>query len=707
MWGALGQNWTDLTPYFSYLGMGFIVVITIISAFIYFKNEGNQRYFQTGAFLMFATFMLSVKMHDRYAYPVMAMLIFAFIISGKKEHFGLFSLVSLSQFFNQAWILFVYEQDPACYIDSPVIIVASVINLLIFAFMTVRFSKIKVSKEPVLPEYKTGRLTKRDTYIMCGIALLYSVFAFSNLGVFDAPKTKLELKQGEEVLITATDEVYVDSISFYPGAENIEEDMYINYYCDGDMVFEDVAEEGDAFFWNEREVGIFADTVTVTTTKESLELFEIVLTDDDGEIIPVSCNFDELTDEQELMPERVTFKNSAYFDEIYHARTAYEFVEGKEVYEWTHPPLGKVFIALGVKIFGMNPFGWRIVGTIFGVLMVFLIYALAKRIFKETLIATVGCVMFSFDFMHFTQTRIATIDVYVTFFIMFMYYFMYKYYAQDFNKVSLKESFKPLLLAGVSFGLGVASKWTAMYACAGLALIFVITVIRRFIEKKEGFLSWFFKTCGFCVLVFILIPVLIYVISYIPYLRANGDFSFSAIWQNQVDMLTYHGDTVVGSDHPFASPWFSWPILYRPMWYYEGMVSESIKEGISAFGNPLVWWLGIPSFFVSLYYAIIQRNKQAGFLVIGYLSCLLPWVFVERTTYIYHYFPCVVFSVLMTCFVLSQFEYKTKKYAGIALCTGVLILFLMFYPVLSGASVAEVYVDEVLRWMKDSWVLIG
>jgi len=48
-------------------------------------------------------------------------------------------------------------------------------------------------------------------------------------------------------------------------------------------------------------------------------------------------------------------------------------------YETTHPPLGKIFIALGILVFGMVPFGWRIVGTLFGVAMVPVMYMFGKR----------------------------------------------------------------------------------------------------------------------------------------------------------------------------------------------------------------------------------------------------------------------------------------------------------------------------------------
>lgn len=41
-----------------------------------------------------------------------------------------------------------------------------------------------------------------------------------------------------------------------------------------------------------------------------------------------------------------------YFDEIYHARTAGEYLEGRDAYEFTHPPLGKELMALSVATLG-------------------------------------------------------------------------------------------------------------------------------------------------------------------------------------------------------------------------------------------------------------------------------------------------------------------------------------------------------------------
>ena len=708
IWGAMGQNWTEITPYFSFVGMIFIVIITALSARVYFSNNGKEKYFTTAAFLIFSTFMFSVKMHDRYAFAAMIMLLFSFIYSNKKRIFACFALVSLMQFLNQAWVLFVYETDINYYADSWTLVISSIINIFIYLYTAYVLTNTNITRMVTKfpQERKASYLTRTDLLIVGAIAVIYSFVAFYNLGDMEAPKTGIKMRTQDMIRLELDEVRYVDSVNMYIGPEAIEEDVYIDYFADGEWVFTNTLDRGDAFYWNKYQDFVLADEVVITTDKVDFEVFEVVLRGEDG-IVPIKyCEYESLTDEQYLYPDRVTNLNSTYFDEIYHARTAYEFIEGEDVYEWTHPPLGKVFIALGVRIFGMNPFGWRVIGTVFGILMVFVIYVFLKRMFKNTFISVIGCIMFTFDFMHFTQTRLATIDVYVTFFIMLMYFFMYKYYTLDFKKVSLKESFVPLFLAGLSFGLGAASKWTACYACAGLAVIFLITVIRRYIEVREGFWGWFFKTSAFCVLVFNIIPILIYILSYIPYMRAENDFSLSAIWENQKDMLIYHGKTVVDSTHPFSSEWYKWPVMYRPIWYYSGELTDTVKEGISAFGNPAVWWLGIPSFLVCAGYAFIKRNKKAIFIVIGYMSNLLPWVFVTRTTYIYHYFPLVAFSVLMTCFSLSRLEFKSRRVTGALISAAVIILFLMFYPVLSGAATPVSYVKDVLRWF-DSWVLIG
>ena len=457
----------------------------------------------------------------------------------------------------------------------------------------------------------------------------------------------------------------------------------------------------------------------------------------------------------QVYPEAGSFRNSMYFDEIYHGRTAYEFLHGLTSYENTHPPLGKIFIALGVSLFGMNPFGWRIIGTLFGIAMVPVMYLFAKRISRSTPLSALACLLFAFDFMHFAQTRIATIDVYITFFVILMYYFMYQYSSLSFYDTPLRKTWLPLGACGVCMGLGIACKWTGVYAGAGLALIFFSTLFRRYREylcaKKEpegtthgishrhilqSFGPCAGRTICFCLIFFVLLPALIYLLSYIPFRDYSDRGLFDRMLQNQNTMFGYH--STLNSTHDFSSVWYEWPILKRPIWFYSHIVTRTaeggLREGISSFGNPAVWWAGIPAALFTVYLWAKKKDRTSAFLTVGYLMQYLPWFFVSRLTFIYHYFPSVPFVVLMITYSLRQGEKSMDKaayglrqgknavdgavksrpalspqksafYAAIVLYGAVALgLFFLFYPVLSGQPVEASFVAKYLRWFK-SWVL--
>ncbi len=111
---------------------------------------------------------------------------------------------------------------------------------------------------------------------------------------------------------------------------------------------------------------------------------------------------ENLFDEVDKVDPAHTFRSGMIFDEIYHARTAYEYIHLMEPYEWTHPPLGKLFISLGILLFGMNPFGWRIIGTIVGAAMIPIMYMFGKKLFGGKFLAFCSAFLIMLDFMHFT-----------------------------------------------------------------------------------------------------------------------------------------------------------------------------------------------------------------------------------------------------------------------------------------------------------------
>ena len=773
LWGALGKNWEGLSSFTTVIGYVFLIAIVAYSVYVFFKSKNNAKYYFVGALLAFMTYMLSTKMHDRYAFPAMGLLLLAFVSVTDFKNFIMYALVTLSQFFNTAWVLFVYEKSPNDYFRSAPVLIASLINVALMIFVVYLTQKLYAGnelKDTVKEEVKSTKnskqayqkntkssktfantpvkkqakftvseifpkITRVDVIAMAAIVVVYSCIALYDLGDMHAAETEYMISDAPVTLDLGKD-CNISQYKFFLGSYELEDNRNLTItFADSSnsTTATETLTEGSVFHWEEKTKSVTARYVTLSTNGTELSMKEFALLDSSGNLIePVSATPSEgqaLFDEQQEVPERSSFRNGTYFDEIYHGRTGYEFVHHLNVYEWTHPPLGKVFISIGIRIFGMCPFGWRIVGTVFGIFMLPLIYLFAKKLLKKSWLAIVTCLLLTFDFMHFAQTRIATIDVYITFFVMLMYYFMYKYYSTSFYDSSFKKGLITLALCGISMGLGIASKWTGIYAGAGLAVLFFITLYKRYSEYRvavktpngetngishkfiiDNFKPYMIKTILWCCIFFVIVPLIIYCLAYIPYLQAPNSQGFKTIIDNQSSMLTYHSKTVLGSEHPFSSRWYEWIIMKRPIWYYSGTITSEVKEGISSFGNPLVWWLGIPAFFYMVYLIFKNRDKNALFLVIAYLAQLVSWIPVTRLTFIYHYFPCVPFIVLMLGYSILNIynEAKNKKavmygafvYAGLAI-----VLFAMFYPVLSGHPCSVDYVDHFLKWF-DSWVLI-
>ncbi len=745
LWGLLGLNWVSQDnaflgiPY-RFFGTMAIAAATVLTVFLGLRDKSSKaKYPFLAAFTVITVFLFSVRMHERYLYPALALLALAYIHRPLAKTYGCFLGFGILHFYNTAEVLFFY--DPASYDRRSAFILLVSAGMLLcavpFYYIAYRYYSGKPSSEAGMPgtpprgSRRAVPLKRADVLCMLSITALYSCFALYDLGEREAPTTTFDMEQNQAI------ELYFgstapSSLSYYIAPWHgrtflIEgkEEMDQNWSYLGELSLENV------FTWQAAALEASAPCLRLTLTDSQASLLELVFTDSAGnQLVPENAaDYPALFDESDLYPYTFTFRNGMYFDEIYHGRTAYEFLHGLTSYENTHPPLGKVFIAVGVALFGMNPFGWRIMGTLFGIAMVPVLYLFAKRMTGATLPAAAACMLFAFDFMHFTQTRIATIDTYVTFFVLLMYFFMYQYFTLSFYDTALKRTWLPLGACGVCMGLGIACKWTGIYAGAGLGLLFFSTLYRRYREylyarndpagETDGishdrillsFHKYARQTIGFCLVFFVAVPAAIYLLSYLPF-RDYGDRGLvGRMLYNQKTMFSYHSTLV--SDHPYASSWYEWPLIRRPIWYYSRIVTQTaqggLREGISAFGNPAVWWAGIPACIYMVWLWIRRKDWNAAFLTVGYLAQYLPWFFVTRDTFIYHYFPSVAFVVLMILYSLMQWKSRLPRRVSLtAMALYVLVafgLFLLFYPVLAGQPVEAAFVARYLRWFK-TWVL--
>ncbi len=662
--------------------------------------------------------------------------------------------------------------------------------------------------------------TVKDSLILLTVTVIYSLISLTTLGSTKAPQTGWTSSDRNDEIIFDLGEDHKPASILYYGR--------VSQYYRSDFAFSQRAEgygwssevyaemnQGECFKWKyvvessdasyPREyyqslsnILYFSERyVKLRALNEGLCLNEIIFRDADGNIIPAKI-LEERTSSPEpaaylLLDEQDTLEalpvlayrsdagktaaqpswwNSAYFDEIYHARTGYEFlypseVKGEEPYECSHPPLGKLLMSAGIALFGMTPFGWRFAGALAGILMIPGMYLIAKQLTKKTPVAAVAAVLMAADCMHLTQTQIATIDSFPVLFIIFAYFFMLRYMQTDIIREPLKRSLVPLAFSGLFMGLSIASKWIGIYAGAGLAVLFVWHGLRMIrISREAGMIcrsdlapsgdrdramsflcpgdqphqlvkEKLITICIACIRFFVLVPVVIYLLSYIPYMACRtdvhtvGDF-LDAVWKSQINMFEYHSKPGLGADHPYYSPWYEWPVTLKPMYYAARQYlsyNSDLSFSIFSFGNPAVWWTAIPAlcwcvlrwirehwYKVSLGFDLPLARKRLftaertlpchltaktydnklGFILIGLLAQFLPWILVPRGTYIYHYFASVPFMILCICACLDM---HAKKHRSRCMILGALLIlcavamFILFFPYASGLAVSKTWFE--------------
>ena len=191
-------------------------------------------------------------------------------------------------------------------------------------------------------------------------------------------------------------------------------------------------------------------------------------------------------------------------------------------------------------------------------------------------------------------------------------------------------------------------------------------------------------------------PIAIYIISYYAFPNVSWyDGTLKGIIDINKEMYYYH--STLTDSHPFSSPWYKWPYMDMPVWYYSMDYHNGMYSTISIVGNPAIWWVGILAIIFVLIKLIIKRHKEDLFILIFYLSTYVPYIFIGRIMFLYHYFICLPFLMLAIVSMIKAINDKTKhNYIYISYIVLVFIMFVMFYPISSGMVVPIKYVD----WME-------
>lgn len=123
-WTMLGLNWEPQDAVLfgpvtcKMAGSLVIPLICVFSAIIFImKINQKDRYWMTGAFIIMTMFLFSVRMHERYIYPVFIMLLMAYFENRKKVNLWVYCLFSAMSYLN-LWNLLEFSGTDTDYFRS-------------------------------------------------------------------------------------------------------------------------------------------------------------------------------------------------------------------------------------------------------------------------------------------------------------------------------------------------------------------------------------------------------------------------------------------------------------------------------------------------------------------------------------------------------------------------------------------------------------
>jgi dolichyl-phosphate-mannose-protein mannosyltransferase len=433
---------------------------------------------------------------------------------------------------------------------------------------------------------------------------------------------------------------------------------------------------------------------------------------------------------------------SLVFDEVYYPKFASDYLQGNPLFD-AHPPLGKYIIALGIQVFGYNPFGYRCFNAIAGSLIPLITCALAYQLgmglgsqyLSPTTWALLAGWFTAFDGLLLVESRLGLINIFIVLFGML---------SQVCFVLALKQKrcrWLWAIAAGIMLGASCSVKWNGLAYLLGMLAIAAIVWLRY----GKRLRLWRLLLVIFVV---VLVTAGTYLLIWIPHLQINPAVNlnqlqksilefhpilqalilwFKGLYDLHVQIFNFHTNLGANTSepvHPYCSTWWSWPWMWRPIAYYFKVHSDHTVTYINAMGNPILYWLGAIAIllcaFVFLYQLIrkLSGNRWLRenliiddfpalipiYLIASFAGHYLPWSLSRRCIFLYHYMPASVFAFMAIAYVtawLSDQDIPILQQSSKFIMAAIALAFLFWSPIYLGLTIPSWY-QSLLLWLP-SW----
>lgn len=421
---------------------------------------------------------------------------------------------------------------------------------------------------------------------------------------------------------------------------------------------------------------------------------------------------------QALFLIHVEYPASVNFDEFHYVPSAKQFLDLKENQNYEHPPLGKELMAVGIGVFGDNPFGWRVMSTFFGALTLVGMFLWAMALFRDERSAlwVVGITLA--NQLLYVQARIGMLDTFMFAFLAFAMAFFTEAWSERADPRRLRRLMRA---TGLMLGLATACKW---FGLIPWAMVIGLIVLMKGLQLAP--VTWRARADDWyspklfaglrvrdVVLELGLYPLVAYFVTFLPFFFLTTGGARTPLDLLQMQWRMWDGQSRVVNAHPYMSTWLDWPLLKRPIWYaFETEAPEKkFVRGVFLLGNPLVMWTGLLAIAACIWSAIYERRREAFLIAATWIAFYLSWAVIPRkVAFYYYYYPAGMVLGLALAYVLNRVEElvgtpeRRRQAAAFrwGFLTAAIALFLWFFPILAALRIPT---ERFRQWMwLKSWI---
>ncbi|PXA98215.1 dolichyl-phosphate-mannose--protein mannosyltransferase [Nostoc sp. 3335mG] len=396
-----------------------------------------------------------------------------------------------------------------------------------------------------------------------------------------------------------------------------------------------------------------------------------------------------------------------YFDEMHYVPAAKTLMEMNIPRNVEHPLLGKQLIALGIWLFGDNALGWRIIATLAGTASVVAGYAFILLLLGAMRPAVVAAILLMLNQVLFIQARIAMLDVFLGAFLLWALVLMlWSAKAPDWRAAWLRW-----IAGSVLLGMAVGVKWAAIPYVALAGLAFLVLRLRDAMKARKPLLSavggkgqvhWTGIATVPGLLVLGVVSVLVYFATFWPaFFYEVEPMTFARLIPFQREM--YELQTQILPPHTYQSQWWSWPLMLRPIWYFYEF-SDGAQRGVLLVGNPIIMWGGLVAVPACLWSWFRTRRMAPLAVALLWIASLAIYIVIPKSLGFYYYYHLsAMFICLALAVAFHSFDFARRRGLEEWFAAASLVMFLYFYPIISGAALSEGSAFHRWMWFK-SWM---